>query len=99
MKKGIGLEFFFFILIWIALFRFQVGVVQYGSTVVHEFSLGEYQTVDTVVEAVRNIDQRGGYETRTALAINVARYVMNTMWSTLELCKRQFSGSAKNLPT
>uniref|UniRef100_A0A3P9IL96 VWFA domain-containing protein n=1 Tax=Oryzias latipes TaxID=8090 RepID=A0A3P9IL96_ORYLA len=51
----------------------QVGVVQYGSTVVHEFSLGEYQTVDTVVEAVRNIDQRGGYETRTALAINVAR--------------------------
>ncbi|XP_017294074.1 integrin alpha-11 isoform X3 [Kryptolebias marmoratus] len=51
----------------------QVGIVQYGSTVVHEFSLGEYQTVEKVVEAARNIDQRGGEETRTALGINVAR--------------------------
>lgn len=51
----------------------QVGVVQYGSTVVHEFGLGEYQTVDEVVEAARGIDQRGGEETRTALGINVAR--------------------------
>uniref|UniRef100_A0AAQ4QJZ1 Integrin, alpha 11b n=1 Tax=Gasterosteus aculeatus aculeatus TaxID=481459 RepID=A0AAQ4QJZ1_GASAC len=51
----------------------QVGVVQYGSTVVHEFSLGEYQTVEEVVEAARGIDQRGGEETRTALGINVAR--------------------------
>ncbi|KAE8295917.1 Integrin alpha-11 Precursor [Larimichthys crocea] len=51
----------------------QVGVIQYGSTVVHEFSLGEYQTVEEVVEAARNIDQRGGEETRTALGINVAR--------------------------
>ncbi|XP_068168648.1 integrin alpha-11 isoform X1 [Antennarius striatus] len=51
----------------------QVGVVQYGSTVVHEFSLGEYQTVEAVVKAARNIDQRGGEETRTALGINVAR--------------------------
>ncbi|KAM6937639.1 integrin alpha-11 [Xenentodon cancila] len=51
----------------------QVGVVQYGSTVVHEFGLGEYQTVEDVVEAARNIDQRGGEETRTALAISVAR--------------------------
>ncbi|XP_029992570.1 integrin alpha-11 [Sphaeramia orbicularis] len=51
----------------------QVGVVQYGSTVVHEFSLGEYQTVEDVVEAARSIDQRGGEETRTALGINVAR--------------------------
>uniref|UniRef100_A0A671TNR1 Integrin subunit alpha 11 n=1 Tax=Sparus aurata TaxID=8175 RepID=A0A671TNR1_SPAAU len=51
----------------------QVGVVQYGSTVVHEFSLGEYQTVEEVVEAARSIDQRGGEETRTALGINVAR--------------------------
>uniref|UniRef100_A0A671TNQ0 Integrin subunit alpha 11 n=1 Tax=Sparus aurata TaxID=8175 RepID=A0A671TNQ0_SPAAU len=48
----------------------QVGVVQYGSTVVHEFSLGEYQTVEEVVEAARSIDQRGGEETRTALGIN-----------------------------
>ncbi|XP_070687528.1 integrin alpha-11 [Pempheris klunzingeri] len=51
----------------------QVGVVQYGSTVVHEFSLGEYQTVEEVVEAARSIDQRGGEETRTALGINVGR--------------------------
>ncbi|XP_028287774.1 integrin alpha-11 isoform X3 [Parambassis ranga] len=51
----------------------QVGVVQYGSTVVHEFSLGEYQTVEDVVEAARNIHQRGGEETRTALGINVGR--------------------------
>ncbi|XP_034444174.1 integrin alpha-11 isoform X1 [Hippoglossus hippoglossus] len=51
----------------------QVGVVQYGSAVVHEFSLGEYQTVEKVVEAARSIDQRGGEETRTALGINVAR--------------------------
>ncbi|KAL7401521.1 hypothetical protein ABVT39_000966 [Epinephelus coioides] len=51
----------------------QVGVVQYGSTVVHEFGLGEYQTVDEVVEVARGIDQRGGEETRTALGINVAR--------------------------
>lgn len=52
----------------------QVGVVQYGSTVVHEFSLGEYETVEEVVEAARSINQRGGEETRTALGINVARY-------------------------
>uniref|UniRef100_UPI0037E82807 integrin alpha-11 n=1 Tax=Semicossyphus pulcher TaxID=241346 RepID=UPI0037E82807 len=51
----------------------QVGVIQYGTTVVHEFSLGEYQTVEDVVEAARSIDQRGGEETRTALGINVAR--------------------------
>ncbi|XP_056272720.1 integrin alpha-11 [Pseudoliparis swirei] len=51
----------------------QVGVVQYGSTVVHEFGLGDYQTVEEVVEAARGIDQRGGEETRTALGINVAR--------------------------
>lgn len=55
-------------------FCLQVGVVQYGSTVVHEFSLGEYPTVEEVVEAARRIDQRGGEETRTALGINVARY-------------------------
>ncbi|KAM6973594.1 integrin alpha-11 [Aplochiton taeniatus] len=53
--------------------QIQVGVVQYGSRVVHEFQLNEYQTVDEVVAAARNIDQRGGEETRTALGINVAR--------------------------
>ncbi|XP_077435338.1 integrin alpha-11-like isoform X2 [Vanacampus margaritifer] len=51
----------------------QVGVVQYGSRVVHEFHLGEHQTVDEVLQAVADIRQRGGEETRTALAINVAR--------------------------
>lgn len=52
----------------------KVGVVQYGSSVVHEFSLGEYQTVEKVVDAAKSISQRGGEETRTALGINVARY-------------------------
>ena len=51
-----------------------MGVVQYGSRVVHEFSLKDFQTVDDVVDAARNIHQRGGEETRTALGINVARY-------------------------
>uniref|UniRef100_A0A669BQ29 Integrin subunit alpha 11 n=1 Tax=Oreochromis niloticus TaxID=8128 RepID=A0A669BQ29_ORENI len=51
----------------------QVGVIQYGSSVVHEFTLDEYQTVEDVVDAARRIDQRGGEETRTALGINVAR--------------------------
>ncbi|XP_014878874.1 integrin alpha-11-like [Poecilia latipinna] len=51
----------------------QVGVIQYGSTVVHEFSLGEYQTTEDVLDAAKNIDQRGGEETRTALGISVAR--------------------------
>ncbi|CAG5958638.1 unnamed protein product [Menidia menidia] len=55
----------------------QVGVVQYSSSVVHEFNLGDYQTVEEVVEAARTIDQRGGEETRTALGINVARYDSN----------------------
>lgn len=54
-------------------------MVQYGSTVVHEFNLGDYQTVEDVVDAARSIDQRGGEETRTALGINVARY--DKTWS------------------
>ena len=52
----------------------QVGVVQYGSRVVHEFNLNDFRSVEEVVAAARNIDQRGGEETRTALGINVARY-------------------------
>ncbi|XP_051918216.1 integrin alpha-11-like isoform X2 [Hippocampus zosterae] len=51
----------------------QVGVVQYGSRVAHEFRLGEHRTVDEVLRAVADIRQRGGEETRTALAINTAR--------------------------
>lgn len=54
---------------------FQVGVVQYGEKVVHEFHLNEYRSVEEVVRAARNIEQRGGEETRTALGINMARYV------------------------
>ncbi|KAJ7998339.1 hypothetical protein DPEC_G00221670 [Dallia pectoralis] len=53
--------------------QIQVGVVQYGSRVVHEFSLNDFRTVEEVVEAAMTIDQRGGEETRTALGINVAR--------------------------
>lgn len=48
-------------------------MVQYGSKVVHEFSLGEYHTAEEVLEAARTINQRGGEETRTALGINRAR--------------------------
>ncbi|CAL8375244.1 unnamed protein product [Arctogadus glacialis] len=51
----------------------QVGVVQYGSRVVHEFALSDFQTVEEVVAAARSIEQRGGEETRTALGINKAR--------------------------
>ncbi|XP_061532342.1 integrin alpha-11-like isoform X2 [Phycodurus eques] len=51
----------------------QVGVLQYGSKVVHEFRLGEHRTVEEVLAAAGDIRQRGGEETRTALAINVAR--------------------------
>ncbi|KAL2093430.1 hypothetical protein ACEWY4_010742 [Coilia grayii] len=51
----------------------QVGIVQYGTRVVHEFALDDYHSVDEVVEAAQNIQQRGGEETRTALGINSAR--------------------------
>uniref|UniRef100_A0A6Q2YAP8 VWFA domain-containing protein n=1 Tax=Esox lucius TaxID=8010 RepID=A0A6Q2YAP8_ESOLU len=53
--------------------QIQVGVVQYGSRVVHEFALNDFRTVEEVVEAAKTIDQRGGEETRTALGISVAR--------------------------
>ncbi|KAL6474488.1 hypothetical protein MHYP_G00180490 [Metynnis hypsauchen] len=53
--------------------QIQVGVVQYGERVVHEFYLDDFHTVDEVVAAAYNIIQRGGEETRTALGINVAR--------------------------
>ncbi|KAF7216216.1 integrin alpha-11-like [Nothobranchius furzeri] len=51
----------------------QVAIVQYGSTVIHEFSLSDYQTMEKVLQAARNINQRGGEETKTALGIKVAR--------------------------
>uniref|UniRef100_A0A672P7J4 Integrin subunit alpha 11 n=1 Tax=Sinocyclocheilus grahami TaxID=75366 RepID=A0A672P7J4_SINGR len=54
--------------------QIQVGVVQYGARVVNEFRLDDFRTVEEVVAAAKNIDQRGGEETRTALAISEARY-------------------------
>ncbi|XP_062405919.1 integrin alpha-11a [Sardina pilchardus] len=53
--------------------QIQVGVVQYGEKVVHEFSLSDYRSVEDVVRAARQIQQRGGEETNTALGINEAR--------------------------
>ncbi|XP_056596195.1 integrin alpha-11 [Triplophysa dalaica] len=53
--------------------QIQVGIVQYGERVVHEFRLSDFRTVGEVVAAAKNIEQRGGEETRTALGINVAR--------------------------
>ncbi|XP_039504103.1 integrin alpha-11 [Pimephales promelas] len=58
---------------YIAPGQIQVGVVQYGARVVNEFRLDDFRTVDEVVAAAKNIDQRGGEETRTALGINAAR--------------------------
>ncbi|KAF4091000.1 hypothetical protein AMELA_G00032020 [Ameiurus melas] len=53
--------------------QIQVGVVQYGEKVVPEFQLNDYRSVEEVVKAARQIQQRGGEETNTALGINVAR--------------------------
>uniref|UniRef100_A0A8C5HST3 VWFA domain-containing protein n=1 Tax=Gouania willdenowi TaxID=441366 RepID=A0A8C5HST3_GOUWI len=53
--------------------QIQVGVVQYGEKVVHEFKLSDYRSVEEVVKKARSINQRGGEETNTALGINIAR--------------------------
>ncbi|KAM9764766.1 integrin alpha-11a isoform 2-T2 [Menidia menidia] len=53
--------------------QIQVGVVQYGEKVVHEFKLSDYKSVEDVVKRARSINQRGGEETNTALGINTAR--------------------------
>uniref|UniRef100_A0AAV2LSQ3 VWFA domain-containing protein n=1 Tax=Knipowitschia caucasica TaxID=637954 RepID=A0AAV2LSQ3_KNICA len=53
--------------------QIQVGVVQYGEKVVHEFQLNDYKSVEEVVKRARSINQRGGEETNTALGINTAR--------------------------
>ncbi|KAL4613408.1 integrin alpha-11 [Arapaima gigas] len=52
--------------------QIQVGVLQYGEKVVHEFHLNDFRSVEEVVKAARKIDQRGGEETRTALGIEMA---------------------------
>lgn len=68
----------------LSLFIFQVGVVQYGEKVVHEFKLSDYKSVEEVVKRARNINQRGGEETNTALGINVARYDISSHMSAHE---------------
>ncbi|NXP10223.1 ITA10 protein, partial [Thinocorus orbignyianus] len=52
--------------------QIQVGVLQYGEEVVHEWALGRYRTAEEVVEAAKNISRQEGRETRTALAIHTA---------------------------
>lgn len=51
---------------------FQVGLVQYGESPVHEWSLGDFRTKEEVVRAARNLSRREGRETKTAQAILVA---------------------------
>ncbi|XP_043933602.1 integrin alpha-11 [Protopterus annectens] len=55
--------------------QIQVGIIQYGEDVVHEFYLNDFKTVDQVVAAAKRIEQRGGTETNTALGIETARSV------------------------
>ncbi|NXK26244.1 ITA10 protein, partial [Arenaria interpres] len=52
--------------------QIQVGVLQYGEQVVHEWVLGRYRTAEEVVEAAKNISRQEGRETRTAFAIHRA---------------------------
>uniref|UniRef100_A0A8C3PJI0 Integrin subunit alpha 10 n=1 Tax=Calidris pygmaea TaxID=425635 RepID=A0A8C3PJI0_9CHAR len=52
--------------------QIQVGVLQYGEEVVHEWVLGRYRTAEEVVEAAKNISRQEGRETRTAFAIHRA---------------------------
>lgn len=75
-------------------------MVQYGSRVAHEFRLGEHRTVDEVLQAVADIRQRGGEETRTALAINMARCgadlarrVRVTCTKCVSACRRLLKGT------
>ncbi|XP_037309832.2 integrin alpha-10 isoform X1 [Pungitius pungitius] len=56
----------------ISLDQMQVGILQYGEVVVHEWSLKDYQTTQEVVEAAKNISRQEGRETRTASAIHTA---------------------------
>ncbi|NWV01306.1 ITA10 protein, partial [Upupa epops] len=52
--------------------QIQVGVLQYGERAELEWELGQYQSVQEVVEAARNISRQEGRETRTAFAIQQA---------------------------
>ncbi|XP_021121470.1 integrin alpha-10 isoform X2 [Heterocephalus glaber] len=52
--------------------QIQVGLVQYGESPVHEWSLGDFRTKEEVVRAARNLSRQEGRETKTAQAIMVA---------------------------
>ncbi|XP_045139644.1 integrin alpha-10 [Echinops telfairi] len=52
--------------------QIQVGLVQYGESPVHEWSLGDFRTKEEVVRAARHLSRREGRETKTAQAIMVA---------------------------
>ncbi|XP_013364785.1 PREDICTED: integrin alpha-10 isoform X2 [Chinchilla lanigera] len=52
--------------------QIQVGLVQYGESPVHEWSLGDFRTKGEVVRAARNLSRQEGRETKTAQAIKVA---------------------------
>lgn len=53
---------------------FQVGIVQYGQEVTHEFNLNKYSSTEEILVAAKKISQRGGRQTMTALGIDTARY-------------------------
>lgn len=53
---------------------FQVGIVQYGENVTHEFNLNKYSSTEEVLVAANKIGRRGGLQTMTALGIDTARY-------------------------
>ncbi|EPY80168.1 integrin alpha-1 [Camelus ferus] len=50
----------------------QVGIVQYGENVTHEFNLNKYSSTEEVLVAANKIVQRGGRQTMTALGIDTA---------------------------
>lgn len=75
-------------LLW---FTGQVGVLQYGEKVVHEFKLSDYKSVEEVVKRARNINQRGGEETNTALGINVAWYGLSLCYFNRYPSRKAFS--------
>ncbi|XP_004647909.1 integrin alpha-10 [Octodon degus] len=52
--------------------QIQVGLIQYGESPVHEWSLGDFRTKEEVVRAARNLSRQEGRETKTAQAIMVA---------------------------
>ncbi|KAM4875334.1 integrin alpha-1 [Thomomys bottae] len=51
----------------------QVGIVQYGENVTHEFNLNKYSSTEEVLVAAKKIIRRGGLQTMTALGIETAR--------------------------